>query len=161
MTRLKRDAELREHAELEKAELIRRRNMTEEERLEEDRKMGRFDPKEKTQQKFLQKYYHKGVFYMDVDSLDKDDVRKKDYHAPTQSEKTYNYESLQKVQQVKNFGKRSRTKYTHLADQDTTIKDKADKLRRPDDRILDTYMKKRAGVGEIDSAGRLKRSKKD
>ena len=41
MTRLKRDAEEREAAALEAAELMRRRNMTDEERLEEDRKLGR------------------------------------------------------------------------------------------------------------------------
>ena len=59
--------------------------MTEAERLAEDEKLGKFDRKRKSNYKYLQKYYHKGVFYMDDDSLAKeeDDVRKKIYDAPT------------------------------------------------------------------------------
>ena len=41
MSRLKREAEAREAIALEAAEVLRRRNMTDEERLEEDRKLGR------------------------------------------------------------------------------------------------------------------------
>ena len=74
--------------------------------------------------KFLQKYYHKGAFYMDSTSLSKDahDVRKKKYDEVT-GEDNFNFKLLPKVLQVKNFGKRGRSKYTHLLDQDTTIKD--------------------------------------
>ena len=36
------------------------------------------------------------------------------------TESTVNMTMLPKVMQVKNFGKRSQTKYTHLLDQDTT-----------------------------------------
>ena len=41
MSRLKREAEEREAIALEAAEVLRRRNMTDEERLDEDRKLGR------------------------------------------------------------------------------------------------------------------------
>ena len=41
MGRLKREAEEREAIALEAAEVLRRRNMTDEERLDEDRKLGR------------------------------------------------------------------------------------------------------------------------
>lgn len=116
---MKREAELREALALEKADLIRRRNMTDQQRMEEDKRMGRFDAKEKAKWNFLQKYYHKGVFYMDNDSIATDDVRTRDYSAPTLEDK-YKREALPSVLQVKNFGKRGRTKYTHLADQDTT-----------------------------------------
>jgi microfibrillar-associated protein 1 len=120
LKRLKRDTDERALIEMEKADIIRRRNMTDAERLAEDTKLGKFASKEKGEYKFMQKYYHKGVFYMDETSLNNPaDVRLKDYNAPT-LEDHYNKAALPSVLQVKNFGKKGRTKYTHLNDQDTT-----------------------------------------
>lgn len=94
----------------------------------------------------MQKYYHKGVFYMDDASVrDKEDVRRREATGAT-LEDNFNKEMLPAVMQVKNFGRSGqyercyscttlliiiiaadswccRTKYTHLADQDTTQRD--------------------------------------
>jgi microfibrillar-associated protein 1 len=112
------------------------------------RKLKKNAPKEKTKLKFMQKYYHKGVFYMDDDSVrDKDDVRRREATGATLEDK-FNKELMPQVMQVKNFGKSgryvwmakcpkygtgrstfdmisvlSRTKYTHLAAEDTSNKD--------------------------------------
>ena len=51
--------------------------------------------------------------------------------------------------QVKNFGKRGRTKYTHLLDQDTTVKDKHSVVLRPDMKIMNKYLDRRSGVGKL------------
>lgn len=151
---------MRENMEREKKELERRRAMTEEERLAEDKKLGIgiFKEKEKEKWKFMQRYYHKGVFYMDEDSLKpqavdpssgevKVDVRKRDYSAPTLEDK-YDKEHLPSVLQVKKFGMRGRTKYTHLVDQDTT--DFKNPLK-PNQKVLENYLNKRSGVGDIDT----------
>lgn len=66
--------------------------------------------------KFMQKYYHKGAFYQDDEA-----VKTIDATAPTLEDKM-DITILPKSMQVKNFGKSGRTKYTHLADQDTTDK---------------------------------------
>lgn len=47
-----------------------------------DRRLGKFKPKEKAKWKFMQKYYHKGVFFMDDESM-ANDVRSKDHHTTT------------------------------------------------------------------------------
>ncbi|MGH0146283.1 UNVERIFIED_CONTAM: hypothetical protein FKN15_044223 [Acipenser sinensis] len=70
--------------------------------------------------KFLQKYYHRGAFFMNEEQ----DVFKRDFSAPT-LEDHFNKTILPKVMQVKNFGRSGRTKYTHLVDQDTTSFDSA------------------------------------
>lgn len=117
LRRLKRDREERENAEREKLELERLHNMTEEERRQEFQK----NPKQRTNKapkgkyKFLQKYYHRGAFFLN----EEDNVYTQDFSNPT-LEDHFDKTILPKVMQVKNFGRSGRTKYTHLVDQDTT-----------------------------------------
>lgn len=117
LKRIKRDREEREQVEKEKNEIDRIRNLTEEERRQE----FRLNPKmiankaQKGKYKFLQKYYHRGAFYLDRE----EEVLKQDFSAPT-LEDHFDKTILPKVMQVKNFGRCGRTKYTHLVDQDTT-----------------------------------------
>lgn len=49
------------------------------------------------------------------------------------------------VAQVKNFGRRGRTKHTHLVDQDTTVFDDA---LAPEKHLQDAYFKRVAGVSQ-------------
>ncbi|KAF8665070.1 hypothetical protein AX16_000538 [Volvariella volvacea WC 439] len=115
LARIKRDKEAELEREREREEIERRRAMPEEQRLKEDMENAQKtrDEKPKGKQKFLQKYWHKGAFHQDYEIL------KRDYTEATES--TMDVSLLPKVMQVKNFGKRSRTKYTHLVDQDTTV----------------------------------------
>ncbi|CAF0723707.1 unnamed protein product [Brachionus calyciflorus] len=117
LKRIKRDREEKEKIEKEKQEIQKIRNMTEEERL----KFLKLNPKklinkaEKGKYKYLQKYYHRGAFFMDKE----EDIFKRNYAEPT-LEDHFDKTILPKVMQVKNFGMAGRTKYTHLLDQDTT-----------------------------------------
>ncbi|XP_063043927.1 microfibrillar-associated protein 1 [Engraulis encrasicolus] len=122
LKRIKRDREAREQVEKDKAEIERFHSMTEEERRAELRNQGKHVTNKavKGKYKFLQKYYHRGAFFMDGE----EDVFKRDFSAPT-LEDHFNKTILPKVMQVKNFGRSGRTKYTHLVDQDTTAFDSA------------------------------------
>lgn len=120
LKRIKRDKEERETREREKEELEKVRNMTEDER----REFVRRNPKvvtnkaNKGKYKFLQKYYHRGAFFMD----EEEEIYKRDFTGAT-LEDHFNKTVLPKVMQVKNFGRSGRTKYSHLVDQDTTQSD--------------------------------------
>jgi len=117
LKRMKRDREERETIEKERSEIDRLRNLTEEERKME----SKTNPKEVTNKatkgkyKFLQKYYHRGAFFLDKE----DAVYTRDFAQAT-LEDHFDKTILPKVMQVKNFGRSGRTKYTHLVDQDTT-----------------------------------------
>jgi len=121
MKRIKREKEERETAEKERQEIERRRNMTDEERKREDELLGKANEekrKDRKKLKFLQKYYHKGAFYQDIESDKRDKVA-----IAAVGEDQFEKANLPKVMQVKNFGRSGRTKYTHLVDQDTTGRD--------------------------------------
>ena len=122
LKRIKRDKEEQEAFIREKQEVERLRNMTEEERQEELKRNPKVvtNAAQKGKYKFLQKYFHRGAFYLDVE----DEVLKRDFAQPT-LEDHFDRTVLPQVMQVKNFGRSGRTKYTHLVDQDTTAFDSA------------------------------------
>ncbi|CAI7990977.1 Microfibrillar-associated protein 1 [Geodia barretti] len=117
LQRIKRDREEREQIEREREDVERMRNMTEEERREHLRLNPRVvtNKAEKGKYKFLQKYFHRGAFYLDEEDV----VLKRDFAQAT-LEDHFDKTVLPKVMQVKDFGRAGRTKYTHLVDQDTT-----------------------------------------
>ncbi|KAJ8604324.1 hypothetical protein CTAYLR_002487 [Chrysophaeum taylorii] len=125
LSRATRDKNAREAAAREAAETERRRGLTPAERAREDEASGRNVPKPKAKWKFLQKYHHKGAYFMDDDTLTKDpqDVRNRSTGEATGIDK-FDREALPKVLQVKDFGFAGRTKYTHLSNEDTTFADK-------------------------------------
>jgi microfibrillar-associated protein 1 len=117
LKRLKRDREEKEAFAREQAELERFRNLTEEEKRMEMRQNPKMitNKAAKGKYKFLQKYYHRGAFYL----AEEENLLKRDYSGATLEDR-FDKSVLPKVMQVKNFGRSGRTKYTHLVDQDTT-----------------------------------------
>ncbi|ORX33934.1 splicing factor, Prp19-binding domain-domain-containing protein [Kockovaella imperatae] len=111
--RLLRDKKAQAARDEEREEIERRRALPEEQRLREDMEYAESTrAKEKGQMGFLQKYYHKGAFHQDEELLNRD------YTAATEG--AIDMSILPQVMQVRDFGKRSRSKYTHLTDQDTS-----------------------------------------
>jgi microfibrillar-associated protein 1 len=84
------------------------------EKEKEMEKMGEDGKTKKKSISFLQKYYHRGAFFSDEVHVDKAVAL-----APT-GEDVVDKKSLPAVMQVRNYGKKGRSKYTHLADQDTS-----------------------------------------
>ena len=79
----------------------------------------------KKTQSFLQKYYHKGAFFQDEAEYKGEkaplvgDLKERDFSAPT-GDDVFDKTLLPEVMRKKNFGKRSQSKWTHLAAEDTT-----------------------------------------
>jgi microfibrillar-associated protein 1 len=114
-------------------EYQRRRKMTDAECLEEDMKLGRYQAPGANRQngdpevnsKHLQRFYHRGAYYMDNSEWSKDDIRQKaaEYARAATGEDKIDKSKLPKVMQVKGFGKaRQNQKYKGLASEDTTDK---------------------------------------
>lgn len=74
--------------------------------------------------KFLQEYWHKGAFFQTEEEMAGEDVlgdvMRREYDAPTGEDK-FDKQMLPKIMQVRNFGRRGRTKWSHLLAEDTTF----------------------------------------
>lgn len=117
LRRIKRDREEKESRESEKADIERRRRMSDREIMAEKAKEGLLGH-EKSKQRFLQKYYHKGAFFNSDDVVGKA-LKERDFTAPTLEDK-FDKSVLPSVMQVKNFGRAGQTKWKHLAAEDTS-----------------------------------------
>ncbi|XP_057427707.1 uncharacterized protein LOC130720998, partial [Lotus japonicus] len=95
----------------EKQETERLRNMSEEDRIRE----WQIRNKKKKKWRFMQRYYHCGAFFQDQ----LDTIMLRDFSAPTGQDKM-DKTILPSVMQVKRFGLRGRSKWTHLINEDTT-----------------------------------------
>jgi microfibrillar-associated protein 1 len=145
LNRMQRDNLEREFVIKERRELLERRAVADDSLLF-DSTTRIMEQGEKRKWKFLQKYYHKGVFYMDSSSVSAEaDVRKKDYSEPTLEDRI-DKEKLPQIMQVKNFGKKGRTKYTHLVDQDTSLKDNKRVNYKIDQRLYDSIKSKKRKI---------------
>ncbi|CAH3167420.1 unnamed protein product, partial [Porites lobata] len=120
LKRIKRDRDEREQMEKERQEVERLHDLTEDQWRSEVRNNPKVITNKAVKGKygFLQKYYHRGAFFLD----EEDDVYKRDFAKPT-LEDHFDKTVIPKVMQVKNFGRSGRTKYTHLVEQDTTQMD--------------------------------------
>jgi microfibrillar-associated protein 1 len=144
LLRLLRDVDVAEEREKERLELVRRRGLTDEERLAEDRSSGRYRAPGEARRRaaavggrtngdggeggghYLQRFHHRGAFYMDEDTLNRagpDDVRHRaaEYSRAATGEDKIDKSALPEVMQVKKFGFAGySTKYKGLAKEDTT-----------------------------------------
>lgn len=119
LQRLKRDKEEGERFEREHAELAQTRALSEADRRRIDaEKLAEWEAKPRQEYRFMQKYYHAGAFYQDSG----EPVLHRDASAPTLGDRA-NKELLPESMQVRDYGKRSRSKWTHLTAEDTTAFD--------------------------------------
>ena len=145
--RAERDAEAKERAELE-----RRRNLSDAERAKEDEafRAQRADAgQDKGAWKFLQKYYHKGAYFQDEDESGNNrlgPVMMQDFGAATGNDRVGDKSTLPAPMQVKNFGMRSQVKWTHLGKEDTMSKDKDRPMWAEDKRLAQKFERKGAGT---------------
>lgn len=130
--RLRRDLEEKMKHEKEEKEKELWRKMSEKDRerylemkSKEAKASGIAKIEDKAKWNFLQKYYHKGAFFQTEAHYKGEeapligDLRNRDISSAT-GDDIFDKASLPVVMQVKNFGRRGQTKWTHLAAEDTT-----------------------------------------
>jgi microfibrillar-associated protein 1 len=109
-------------------EYQRRRQMTDEECMKEDIQGGRYQApgskrEEGKPEGGMQRFYHRGAYYMDEEEWDESDVRHKaaEYAKAATGEDKIDKKQLPEIMQVKKFGfARQNHRYRGLAKEDTT-----------------------------------------
>ena len=133
----------------EKIEIERRRNLTDEQRQEENLKLGSDSTLKnfKSKIKYLQKYYHKGAFFQDEAINNSEHIYNRDFNLPTW-EDSIERNGLPKILEKRrgNLFKKSQSKYTHLTAEDTTNFDPT--FRIPEN-INNNILKKIGGYKKI------------
>mmetsp|Transcript_10234 Transcript_10234/g.21667 ORF Transcript_10234/g.21667 Transcript_10234/m.21667 type:complete len:469 (-) Transcript_10234:81-1487(-) len=123
LKRIKRDKEERLEKKKELEFIEKRRNMTDEERMADDKRLDDSSSKrdEAKAFNFLQKYYHRGGFFQDKAATGEESLYLRDYHEPLEEEK-FDKQLLPKAMQLRRgqFGKKGQVKHTHLTEADTT-----------------------------------------
>ena len=133
----------------EKIEIERRRNLTDEQRQEENLKLGSDSTLKnfKSKIKYLQKYYHKGAFFQDEAINNSEHIYNRDFNLPTW-EDSIERNGLPRILEKRrgNLFKKSQSKYTHLTAEDTTNFDPT--FRIPEN-INNNILKKIGGYKKI------------
>lgn len=154
LARVKRDLDERRKVAGDAAEVARRRNMTDEEIMAEDAALLKDrNDKEKPKMRFLQRYYHEGAFFRGGD--EQDILEGRDFTAPTEQDLVDKSVLPEAMQVRRGFGLAGHTRYTHLADQDTTDKNA---LWFADRKLAGDYKHKMSGTrGVVDRDAHKKR----
>jgi microfibrillar-associated protein 1 len=123
LKRIKRQIEDDEKKLKERLEIERRRNLSNEQRKEENLRLGSDDTLRpfKSKINFLQRYYHRGAFYQSDAQANLDHVYNRDYNLPVAEDKV-DLSALPEIMQVRrgNLFKKGRSKYKHLTAEDTS-----------------------------------------
>lgn len=123
LRRIKRDREAIEEREKELEEIERRKNLTEDERKAEDDEYlakQKDDKESKGKMGYMQKYYHKGAFFLDDQK--KEGLDQRDLMGSRFADDVQNRELLPQALQLRDMtkvGKRGATKYKDLKSEDT------------------------------------------
>ena len=107
----------------EKDDIERRRNLTDNQRTDENLKLGNAETVQPFKRKYtyMQKYIAKPAFFQDEAQNDVNHIFNRDINIPTEDE-FKNIENLPKILQKRkgDYGKKGLSKHTHLVDVDTT-----------------------------------------
>lgn len=141
LKRIKRERDKLIEREMELEEMERRRNLTAEEREKEDKErleQQQAERGEKGQMSYLQKYFHKGAFF--VDDLKDAGLARRDIMGG-KFEDQVDRSALPKFMQIRDMnklGKKGRTRYTDMKSEDTgRFGDYGDTRRAGENRNLD------------------------
>jgi len=164
LKRVKRERDALIAAEKEREEVERRRNLTAEEREAEDREFLEKQKDEKDgkgKMGFMQKYFHKGAFY--IDDAKAAGLAERDVMGGRYADDVQDRSALPEFMQIRDMtklGKKGRTRYRDLKTEDTgrwgVIGDRRGpskpELRGVDDRFRPDFEHGGAGTGANTSA---------